>query len=255
MGNPTGPGTYETVHAHPDGESTVSRVALTASEYGFDGLVVRNHGDTPASYDPNRIREAYDIDIVTAVEIRAQDPQQASGFIGSHRDDNTIVIVHGGTSALNRFAVEQEAVDVLAHPMRGEGDFNHVLAREAIESGVRIEFNLSGVLRDAGGTRVQTLSDLQKLREIVQYYETPYVVSADPQSHLQLRAPRELQAVGDAIGFGTDEIAMGLREWGRLAERNRERQSDAFVQPGVRIVEDSQQKKPDEHDDTPESSE
>lgn len=228
---------YEAVHAHPEGQSTVSRFALTASEYGFDGLVVRNHGDAPASYDPERIRETYDIDVVTGVEIRAESPQQASGFLGSHRDHNTIVVVHGGTPEMNRFAVEQAAVDVLAHPMRGDGDFNHVLAREAVENGVRIEFNLAGVLRDAGGTRVQTLSNLRKLRELVDYYDTPYVVSADPSSHLQLRAPRELAAVGDAVGFDEKDISTGLREWEHLAERNRERLSDSFVQPGVQIVE------------------
>jgi ribonuclease P/MRP protein subunit RPP1 len=227
---------YEAVRVHPDGDSTVTRLALTASEYGFDGLVVRNHGDAPASYDPETVRETYDIDVVTGVEVRADDPQQASGFLGTHRDNNTIVVVHGGTLEMNRFAVEQSAVDVLAHPMRGEGDFNHVLAREAVENGVRIEFNLAGVLRDAGGTRVQTLSDLRKLRELVAHYDTPYVVSADPASHLQLRAPRDLAAVGDAVGFDEGGITAGLREWKHLAERNRDRQSDSFVQPGVRIV-------------------
>jgi len=237
---------YEAVHAHPEGESTVSRLALTASEYGFDGLVVRNHGNAPASYDPERLSDTYDIDVVTAVEIRAEDPQQASGFLGSHRDHNTIVVVHGGTPAMNRFAVEQAAVDVLAHPMRGEGDFNHVLAREAVENGVRIEFNLAGVVRDAGGTRVRTLSDLRKLREIVEYYETPYVVSADPTSHLHLRAPRELQAVGDAVGLDAEDVSAGLREWGHLAERNRKRMSESFVRPGVRLVDTSEDDDPAE---------
>jgi len=57
---------YEAVHVRPDREaneradgnepgntdgSTVARIALTASEYGFEGIVVRNHGDSPASYD------------------------------------------------------------------------------------------------------------------------------------------------------------------------------------------------------------
>jgi ribonuclease P/MRP protein subunit RPP1 len=227
---------YEAVHAYPDGESTVARFALTASEYGFDGLVVRNHGGSPASYDPAAVAEKYDIDVVTGVEIQAENPSEASGYLGSHREHNTLVVVHGGTPELNRFAVEQSAVDVLAHPMAGDGDFNHVLGREAVENGVRVEFNLGGVLRDAGGTRVQTLGNLRKLREIVEYYDVPYVVSADPGTHLQLRAPRELEAVGDAFGFSPEAITEGLTEWGRVAERNRERQSDAFIRPGVRRV-------------------
>lgn len=225
---------YEAVHAHPDGDTTVARLALTASEFGFDGIVVRNHGDEPASYDPDEISETYDVDVVTGVEIRAEDPSRASGFVSSHRQHQTIVAVHGGSPAINRFAVEQPQVDVLAHPMAGDGDFNHVLAKEAARNGVRIEFSLAGVLRDAGGSRVRTLQDLRKLREIVRNYDAPYVVSADPSAHLQLRAPRELRAVGETIGFSPEEIDAGLREWGELAERNRTRQADSYVQPGVR---------------------
>jgi ribonuclease P/MRP protein subunit RPP1 len=229
---------YEGVHARPDGDSTVARQALTASEYGFDGIVVRNHGDDPASYDPGEIRETYGIDVVTGVEIRAEDPSTASGYVGAHRENNTIVAVHGGTPEINRFAVEQPAVDVLAHPMRGDGDFNHVLAKEAVRNGVRVELSLAGVLRESGGPRVERLQDLRKLREICAEYDVAHVVSADPRSHLQLRAPRELQAVGEIVGLDTAAVAAGLDEWGRLAKRNRERNSDSFVEPGVRRVDD-----------------
>lgn len=231
---------YEAVHAHPDGTSTVARLALTASEYGFEGLVVRNHGDEPASYSPAEVADTYDIDIVPGVEIRADDPSQASGFVSSHRDHQRIVAVHGGTPAINRFAVEQPQVDVLAHPMVGDGDFNHVLAKAAARNAVRIEFNLGAVLRESGGARVRRLRDLRKLREIVTEYDAPYVVSADPHSHLQLRAPRELTAVGEAIGFDAEAIEEGLAGWGHLAERNRDRQSDSYIEPGVRRLDDSE---------------
>ncbi|MEF8783673.1 MAG: RNase P subunit p30 family protein [Haloarculaceae archaeon] len=224
---------YEAVHAHPDGRSTVARMALTASEYGYEGVVVRNHGDSPAQYDPGGIRDAYGVDVVTGVEVRADDPSRASGFVGNHREGRTVVAVHGGDPAMNRFAVEQPAVDVLAHPMAGDGDFNHVLAREAADNGVRIELPLRPVLHSEGGERVRALRDLSKLWEILDEYETPYVVSTDPRSHLELRAPRELRALGESVGIDAEAIAEGLDEWGRLAERNRGRQSESFVEPGV----------------------
>lgn len=226
---------YEAVHALPDGDSTVARLALTAGDYGFDGIVVRNHGDSPASYDPGRISDEYGIDVVTGVEVKADDPSRASGFVGNHRDDRTIVAVHGGTPAMNRFAVEQPAVDVLAHPMVGDGDFNHVLAREAAKNGVRVELSFRRVLRRDGGPRVQALRGLRKLHELLTHYDAPFVVSADPSSHLHLRTPRELVALGDQVGIPGEDIERGLREWERLAARNRERQSDEFVEPGVRL--------------------
>ena len=171
--------------------------------------------------------------MVEGVEVRADDPSRASGFVGTHRESKTVVAVHGGTDAINRFAAEQPAVDVLAHPMAGDGDVNHVIAKTAAENGVRIEFAFEQVLRADGGRRVQALRDLRKLRELVETYDTPYVVSADPQSHLHLRAPRDLVSVGRTVGFDADQMETGLSEWGRLVERNRRRQSDEFVEPGV----------------------
>jgi len=229
---------YEAVHAAPDGDATVARLAHTASEYGYGGLVVRNHGDALADYDADRISERYEVDVVDGVEIRAADPARASGFVGNHRDHRTIVAVHGGSVEINRFAVEQPAVDVLAHPMIEDGDFNHVLAKAAAKNNVHVEVSLARVLRSDGGERVQALRDLRKLRELLVDADAPFVVTADPQSHLQVRAPRELQALGEALGLGPELIETGLAAWGELATRNRDRASDAFVEPGVRIDEE-----------------
>lgn len=224
---------YEGIHARPDGESTVARMALSTSEYGYDGIVVRNHGDEMAEYDPDEIGETYGVDVVPGVEVRTDDPSRASGFVANHRPHVVVLAIHGGSVEMNRFAVGQPAVDVLAHPMRDDGDFNHVLAKRAAANGVRIEFSFRDVLDTTGGRRVRRLQSLRKLRELVEYYDVPYVVSADPASHLELRAPRELLAVGETIGFSEDQIESGLAEWGRIAERNRERLSDDFVEPGV----------------------
>jgi len=230
---------YEAAHAHPDGESTVARQALTAADYGFDGLVVRNHGDRLCDDDIEAVADSVGIDVATGVEVRADDPSQASGHVGNHRSKRTIVAVHGGDPAINRFAVEQPAVDVLAHPMRGDGDFNHVLANAAAKNGVRVEFSLRPVFTDSGGSRVRALQDLRKLRELVADAGTPYVVSADPRSHLGLRAPRELTGLGEAIGFDAEDIEAGLAEWGTLVERNRERESETYIEPGVRLDDES----------------
>lgn len=223
---------YEGVHAHPDGEATVARLAETAAEYGYEGVVVRNHGDAQADYDAEAVGTEYDIDVVSGIEIRTDDAGQASGLIGNYRSKRDIVCIHGGS--LNRFAVEQTKVDVLAHPMRN-GDVNHVLAKAAAENGVHMEFNFGRVFRGDGGPRVQAIQGLRKLRELVEEYDVPYVVTADPHSHLQLRGPREVLAVGETVGFDRDAIETGLKAWGTIAERNRERQSDSFIEPGVRI--------------------
>lgn len=229
---------YETSHARPDGDSTVARLALTAAEYGYDGLVVRNHGDGPVEYDRNTLAETYGIDVVDGVEIRTDDLSRASGFVGNHRDRRTVVAVHGGTVEMNRFAVEQPAVDVLAHPMAESGDVNHVIAKSAAENSVHIEWSLRDVLRADGGRRVEAIRGLRKLRELIEQYDAPYVVSADASSHLQLRTPRELRALGEVLDCSPEWIEVGLAAWGEIADRNRTRTSDRFVEPGVRLGRD-----------------
>lgn len=220
---------YEAVHVYPDGESTASRVARTAARYGYEGIVVRARDATP-DYDA---LSAAEIDVVDGIEVVADNPDRASGGIGNYRPKTTLLLVRGGTNALNRFAVEQERVDVLTQPMSNEGNFNHVLAKAARDNGVRVEFDFGPVLRLDGGHRVQAIRKLRKLRELVDYYDTPYVVSATPGSHLQLRAPRELVAVGETIGFSAEQVRAGLAEWDRLADRNRRRTSESFISPGV----------------------
>jgi ribonuclease P/MRP protein subunit RPP1 len=221
---------YEAVTPHPDGEATAARFAHTLDGYGFTGAVVRARGAAPGLA---AVRDRYDLDVVDAVEVVADDPAGASGAVGNYRPKRTLLVVRGGTVALNRFAVSQSRVDVLSGPTAGDGDVDHVLVRTAAENGVRLEFDLGPVLRESGGERVRELSDLRRLRDLVDHYDAPYVVTASPRSHLQVRAPRELRAVGATVGLGSDWVAAGLREWGRLADRNRERQSERFVEPGV----------------------
>lgn len=255
-------GPYEAVQPYPyrGGEATVARHVRTAARYGYDGVVVRaaapprdrrdeqdgrDAGDevgndgpdgTPdpwADYDPTTVAQRYGIDVVPAVEVDA-DPERAGGRIGNRRTDVPVVIVRGGSRAAARFAAENELVDVLALPSAGGGGFDAGLAKSAAANGVRVEFDLGPVLRATGGDRVDALRDLRRLRDVVANYGVPFVVSATPASHLELRAPRDLAAVGRAIGFGPDRIRAGLREWGSIARRNRERLSGEFIAPGVK---------------------
>lgn len=233
---------YEAVHAHPDGESTAARHAATAARYGYEGVVVRTRDalepprdDGTPSADAAALSEEHGIDVVDAVEIDVDSATSASGAVGNYRPSRTVVCLVGGDDALNRFAVEEPRIDVLVRPMGGSGDFNHVLAKAASENGVHVEFDFGPLLRATGGKRVRALSDLRKLREIVSYYDAPYVVSANPRSHLDLRAPREVVAAAAAVGFEAEWVRAGLRAWGDVVARNRERASEAFIEPGVRL--------------------
>lgn len=224
---------YEAVTAHPDGDSTVARLAATAASDGYGGVVVRNWRDAEPDRDRADIAAEAGVDVVVGVELDARERSQASGHIGSVRDDVTVLAVRGDSPDLNRFVAESERVDVLAAPMAGGGDVNHVVVKAAKRHGVRLEFDLSRVLRASGGERVRALRGLRKLRELVEHFDAPYVASLRPTSHLHLRRPREVVAVAEEIGFSETQIRDGFAEWGRLAARNRGRRSEEFIAPGV----------------------
>ncbi len=220
---------YEAVAPPADARSSPAALAETAVRVGYDGLVVRDTETT--------LPERDDLDLVAGTTVDA-DPDAASGQVHARRDETTVLCLRGGTPGRNRFAVQEPRVDVLASPVdpsaSGPYPFDHVLARAAARNGVRVEFDLGPVLRETGGTRVRAVSALARLRDLVATYDAPHVVTAGAVAGLELRGPRALAAVGETVGLGRAFVETGLREWGRIVVRNRDRASEDWVMPGVR---------------------
>lgn len=215
--------------------STTDRAIATATGMGFDGLVVRvPHADAPLTAESlTSETPPADFDVVIAIELDPASPEEASGLVGTYRHQCDLLLLRGGSPSVNRFAVEHAKVDVLTAPMADRGDINHVLAQSAADNGVRIEYRLRPVIHHQGGNRVRALQQLRKLHDIREAADAPFVVSADAATPVELRAHRELKALGEAIGIGTKTVTTGLQEWERIVDRNRQRQSDQFIEPGV----------------------
>lgn len=222
---------YEAVQPGP---ATPSRIALAAAEYGYDGVVLR----TPPAAHPQSVSDV-GVDVVDGIELTPTTRAEASGAIGHYRSQCELLLVRGGTPALNRYIVEDSKVDVLTAPFADDGDLNHVLAQAAATNDVAIELRFGPVLRSQGGQRIRQLKQLRKAIELVRDAGAPYVVTAAATSHLELRSPRALTALGevlplDGVAVNTPTvIADGLTQWAEITERNRTRQSARFIEPGV----------------------
>lgn len=223
--------------AHPGGASTVDRLAATAARYGYAGLVVANADETEP-FDPGASSERHGIDVVDGVTVDAPDVETAAGRLGSVRSGSetryTLVTVVAGTPALARFAAGQDRVDALLLPSDRDVEFDHVVAAEAADHGVRVALPLDGVLRASGEARGRALRLLCRRREILDDADAWPLVTAGARSHLHLRAPRGLAAVGERVGLGGERVHAGLAGWGEAVERVRERVHPDFVEPGVR---------------------
>lgn len=216
------------------GTATPSRIALTAEEHGYSGVVLR----TPPTTHPQSVPDV-GIDVVDGIELAPTTRAEASGAIGHYRSQCELLMVRGGSPTLNRYVLEEPKVDVLTAPFAEDGDLNHVLVRAAATNNVAIELRLEPVLRSQGSHRIRQLKRLRKAIELLLDADAPYVVSVAPTSHLELRSPRELTALGEILPLdgvaveSTELIADGLTQWGEIVERNRTRQSAAFIEPGI----------------------
>ncbi|MFB6168544.1 MAG: RNase P subunit p30 family protein [Haloferacaceae archaeon] len=233
---------YEAVTVPADDRASLAPLVAGAASVGYDGLVVRDGAATLPDADLDLSSDLdldpdLDFDLVPGATVDV-DPDAAGGAVHARRHETTLLCLRGGTPARNRFAVEEPRVDVLAGPV-GPGaseafPFDHVLARAAARNGVRVAFDLGPVLRETGGTRVRAVSALTRLRDLVETYDAPHVVTAAAGSALELRGPRALAAVGETVGLGREFVEDGLREWERVVARNRDRASEDWVMPGVR---------------------
>lgn len=200
---------YEFAHAAPETHTTPARMALTAERAGYDALVLRNHTGAD-EYPEFDVPDDAPVPVHEGVEVRAEGVESLhEGVRRAEVEGTDLIAVHGGDSSINSAAVEHDGVDLLAHPNRNRGSgrsFNHVLAREAAENGVAVEFSFAHVLRKSGGERVKVLRDIHETLGLIHKYGTPFIITADPYTHLHLRAPRELRALARLVGFGDDEF-------------------------------------------------
>ncbi len=200
---------FEFVHAAPETRTTPARMAHTAERAGYDALVLRNHTDAD-EYPSFDVPDDPAIPIHEGVEVRAEGVEELHERVRRAETDAAVVVAHGGDEVINRAAIDA-GVDLLAHPNgeRGYGrerPFDHVLAREAAENGVAVELSLASVLRASGGERVEAIRGIHETLNFVRKYDTSFVVSADPYTHLQLRAPRELRALAHLVGIEDEEF-------------------------------------------------
>lgn len=214
-------GLAEAVSVYPDGTSTASRFAMTASQLGYDGIVIRNSRSVAAEPPTSAIREKFDIDIVEGIEVVRADPDEISGQLPHLKEQTELLLVAGGSESMNRFVSGQHHVDVLTDPIGPDGpDIDPGVATQARDNQVAIELNLAP-LTSNGGERVRYLDRLNRLWETIDHYDAPYVITVSPESHLKLVAPREAAALGDLVGLEGTDVRTGLATWLDIATVNR----------------------------------
>jgi ribonuclease P/MRP protein subunit RPP1 len=118
------------------------------------------------------------------------------------------VVVCGGDYRVNRLAVAEPGVDILAHPDLGRRDsgVDAIVARAAAENRVAIEINLGRIINSSGTRRVYVLRNVKKTLMLARKYGSPLIASTGAESWLELRGGDGVRCLLQMIGFEEEEI-------------------------------------------------
>ncbi|QKQ98033.1 hypothetical protein GKQ38_00645 [Candidatus Nanohaloarchaea archaeon] len=169
---------------------------------------------------------------VNTVFIQADGWGELKRKIREKRENADILVFEGGDEELNRKACESSRIDVLLHPEKGRKDsgLNHIMAEEAAENNVAIGLDFAQ-LDDSGKKRVHVLSHWRRNLKLCEKYGAQYLITTGAEQVHQLRAPRELRALIDSIGYSGQEAVSGTPE--KILREVEKASSDKNIRPGV----------------------
>jgi ribonuclease P/MRP protein subunit RPP1 len=206
-------------YTHPD---NASLMAKDGKKYGYSGIAVVGHN----ANEKTLLSE--DFSIYRGIEIQAK-PSRIREEIKKYRGSDHILIVNGGEEDRNRAAVETEGLDILIHPL----EFNNVLAKAASDNSVFIGFNLGLLIRLQGEARVRELKTMRINLKHARKYKLQLILTSDPHSIYELRAPREMVAISSLFGMTEKEAIIAMSDSPLNILR---RKSPDYIQEGIEII-------------------
>lgn len=223
------------VHTLPDYADSPSRMILEAKEMGYSGICLASINPASTFHDINiTMPTPRDFEVYTGIEIQAENISILNKYINRSVNKVDIISVSGGHEDINRGAVENGRVDILAHPASQGKSLNHVLSKAAADNGVAIDFNVDALIRHRGGSRVRILSAIRQNARLARKFDAPMVITSNARSHYDLRGPREMMALGMLMGMTQEEALHAISTVpGSIINRNR---NNNRIMNGVEVV-------------------
>ncbi|MFB6213732.1 MAG: RNase P subunit p30 family protein [Candidatus Nanohaloarchaea archaeon] len=172
------------------------------------------------------------------VFIEAEDWGELKQKIGEKREHCDVLVFEGGDEELNRKAAGDPRVDVIMHPEKSRKDsgIDHVVAEKAAENRVAIGLDLQQLPGD-GKRQSHVLKHWHRNLRLCEKYDTPYLVTSSAREKLEMRAPRELKAIIDSLGYSGKKAVSDFPAG--IIERAKKANDGSVVRPGVEIGGDS----------------
>lgn len=222
---------YECVNAFPEGAASASRMALTARELGYQGIVICN-SDPGRIFMPQAAGMIKGIEVAVGVEVTAPGSKALKSRISALRPRYPFLMVRAGSEETIRVASEDPNVDLLMHPCEVRRPMSIATARAARLNQISIGFDLSPLAILRGSSRSRWLEAVRRNLQLVRKFDLCPIITTSARSHMDLHSPRDLVAMAEVAGFEQDEAEEALRRTGMLMALNRRK----WVSPGVELL-------------------
>jgi len=198
------------IFPYPDGDSTVSRMAIEARELGFDSLVAV--GDAGHRF-------SCAVEILQGAIITARSVKEVLRDPAVRRAD--LVCVDAGDLSFNRALANIKDVNVISkiHATR-QNAFDHVAARTAAERGVAVEISIAPLIHLRGAKRQQALNRYADILALHRRYGFMLTISSAASSILDQRSVREIRGLCGLFGMTGAEVNEALSSVGRMIEHS-----------------------------------
>lgn len=231
---------------HSSGEHTVAEIVQRAARLGLSGIAITDYVQDPEELEPIRTdvdaaQQEYDIDVRLGAKIKAADPQDMNDNIRGLREHVDVLVVHGGGVAVNKAAVTDTRVDVLAHPAleRKDSGLDHVAVKNAADNRVSIALTVRQLLETREKVRSHVLAHMRRNVRLAQKFDAPVITASGATTKQYLRAGRDLAAFPRILGMDLKHsVATVANVPQQILERADTVNDEHTVQPGVKRVEE-----------------
>ena len=223
------------------GESSIEQLASVAKELGYTGICFSEYFQNEKRLKElkegiSKVGKKVGIEIYLGFE--ARNSKELHHLVNLRRMFD-VLLVNGGDLEMNRLACETPEVDILTHPenRRNDSGLNHVLLKEAAKNNVAIEINFREILLSTQRTRSMVMKFLAQNITLAKKFHAPIILCSGAISHWELKSPEVLISMANQLGLELKEAKKCLSEIPEnIINQGKERQSDKWIMPGVRVV-------------------
>ncbi|MFQ6050587.1 MAG: RNase P subunit p30 family protein [Candidatus Hydrothermarchaeota archaeon] len=210
------------LHVHSSlstGSTSPVKLAVDAKKLGLNGISLTDLSDRMEwkTLENNRkaiYEELDDFKILLGAEIKGTSTYELKKQIKKFRKKCDLILVHGGDLKINRWAVKEKEVDILAHPelYRQDSGLDHGMVRLAEKNDVAIELNFRNLLSTSHSSRARLIEKMRKNLRLCLKYNARVIVTSGAHSTYDLRGPYDFRAFLHILGAKEDESKRIIEE-------------------------------------------